>query len=408
MKRIILICFMGLLWQACEKKDMPPIEKNPGVIELKAASQDVINGSNIFGVELFTAIASQAEDENMMISPLSANIALTMLLNGCSGDTYEQIHQMLGYAPGMSLEDVNEAYESLVRQLTTVDDKVDLRIANAIFHRADFESKQAFINAMMNTFDAQVEGLDFSTPAAIDVINNWASDATNGLIPEILDQIDPATVMFLMNALYFKGDWTNQFDPEKTIDRAFTLNNGTTIQAPMMNGSVNALQHYGDGYNAIELAYGRKNFSMVVIVPHQDLDNFYSQFTPARWNTITGDLDAQNEWKQVEVFLPKFKFEYDKSLNDELQALGMQDAFEAHLADLSGISDNDLVVSNVKQSTFIEVNEEGTEAAAVTIVDVVDTSINYFEANKPFIFAIRERTTNTLLFIGAVNNPTLN
>lgn len=407
MKRLLFLCFMGLVWQSCDKKTDPPIEEGPGVIQLKAASQDVISGSNVFGVDLFTAIASQ-EEENVMISPLSASIALTMLLNGCDGATYEQIHQMLGYSSGMSLEEVNEAHESLVNQLTTVDDKVDIRISNAIFHRADFQAKQPFMNTMTNKFDAQVEGLDFSTPAAVDYINDWANNATNGLIPKILDVIDPATVMFLMNALYFKGDWTDQFNPEKTLDRAFTLNDGSTIQVPTMNSPINALLTHGDGYRAIEMVYGRQNFSMVVIVPHQDLGAFYSQFSPATWTSITESLDAQNDQTTVEVFLPKFKFAYDKTLNDELQVLGMQDAFDSHLADLSGISDNNLVVSNVKQNTFIEVNEEGTQAAAVTTVDIVDTSANYFEANKPFIFAIRERTTNTLLFIGAVNNPTLN
>jgi len=408
MKRILFLCFLGFLCQSCQKEDTPPVKKNLGVIQLKAASQEVINGSNIFGIELFTAIASQENENNMMISPLSASIALTMLLNGCGGDTYDQIHQMLGYAPEMSLEQINEAHESLVSQLTTVDGKVDLRIANAIFHKEGFVAKQAFIDVMLASYEAQVSGLDFASPAAVDAINNWASEATNGLIPEILEQIDPATVMFLMNALYFKGDWTDQFDPKNTTNRAFTLSNGNVKQVPTMYSSVEALQHYGNGYGALEMSYGRGNFSMVILVPNQDLSAFYAQFTPTTWLEITSGLDSQNEWREAEVILPKFKFAYDKTMNDELKSLGMLDAFEEHLADLSGISDSKLLVSNVKQHTFIEVNEEGTEAAAVTIVDIIDTAANYFEVNKPFIFAIRERTTNTLLFIGAVNDPTLN
>ena len=407
MKNFVFLFILSLVWLSCEKKDIPPAEVAPGEIQLKAASQDVIRGSNVFGIDLFTAIASQEED-NVMISPLSASIALTMLLNGCDGDTYEQIHQMLGYSSGMSLEEVNEAHESLVDQLTTVDDKVDIRISNAIFHRADFQAKQPFMNTMTDKFDAQVEGLDFSTPAAVDFINDWAKNATNGLIPKVLDLIDPATVMFLVNALYFKGDWTYQFDPDNTIDKPFKLSDGSFVQAPTMSAAVPALQYNGDGYSAIEVTYGHKNFSMVVVLPNQDLGTFYNQFTPNTWNAITDGLDAQNSWEDVEVYLPKFKFKYDKSMNDELYALGMKDAFNPQLADLSGISNDNLVVNNVKQSTFIDVNEEGTEAAAVTIIDIVDTSIKYFNVDKPFIFAIRERTTNTLIFIGAVNNPTLN
>jgi serpin B len=159
-------------------------------------------------------------------------------------------------------------------------------------------------------------------------------------------------------------------------------------------------------YSALEMPYGRKNFSMVLIVPNNNLSDFYQSFDINTWNEITSTFDQMNSWNETMVQLPKFKFDYEKKLNDQLIAMGMVDAFSPMAADLSGISDADIFVSFVKQNTFVEVNEEGTEAAAVTTIGIELTSVGpYFVVDKPFIFAIRERTTNTLLFIGGVTNP---
>jgi serpin B len=260
---------------------------------------------------------------------------------------------------------------------------------------------------MATDFDATVDGLNFDQPAAVNTINQWASDNTNKRIPKVIDEISPETVMFLMNALYFKGDWSYKFNKANTSDRYFMLDNGTEIQTPTMDGKVKVNLHYGDGFSAMEMPYGRKNFSMVIVMPEGKLKDFYPDFTPQLWDEITTSLSGNN-WTEILVNLPRFKFEYEKVLNDQLKALGMEDAFVPYVADLSGISDEELFVSFVKQNTFVEVNEEGTEAAAVTTigVDVVSMPPHFF-ANKPFIFAIRERTTNTLLFMGTVMNPSL-
>lgn len=392
-----------LAFSACDK-DQPRPEPQPTPFELTAAARQMIVNSNDFGIQLFTGVAREEQEaDNLMLSPLSASIALTMLLNGCDGDTYEQIHQMLGYPAGLPLEEVNVAQRSLVAQLLEADDKVDLGIANALFYRLGFEIKPTYLEAMRQVFGARIEGLDFSAPSALSHINQWASDATKGRIPEVLDEIHPNTVLFLMNALYFKGEWTHQFDKADTSPRPFQLGDGSTVTVPTMEAKVKGLSAYGPGYAALELPYGRRNFSMVIVVPQQGMAGFYAEFTPEKWRAITSSLDAQNDWQEMQVSLPKFKFDYERKLNDDLMALGMTDAFDAR-ADLSGISDSGLFVSQVKQNTFVEVNEEGTEAAAVTVVDIRETALNMFQANQPFIFAIRERTTNTLLFIGAVND----
>ena len=407
MKRLSIALGTALLvlgFASCDKGQPRP-EPRPTPIELTAAARQMIVNSNDFGIQLFSGVAREEQEaDNLMLSPLSASIALTMLLNGCAGDTYEQIHQMLGYPAGLSLDEVNAAQRSLVAQLLEADDQVDLGIANALFYRLGFEAKPAYLDAMRQAFGARIEGLDFSAPSALSYINQWASDATKGRIPEVLDEIHPQTVLFLMNALYFKGEWTHQFDKAHTSPRPFQLGDGSTAQVPTMEGKVKGLSAYGPGYAALELPYGHRNFSMVIVVPEQGMAGFYAEFTPEKWRAITSSLDAQNDWQEMQVSLPKFKFDYERKLNDDLMALGMTDAFDAR-ADLSGISDSGLFVSQVKQNTFVEVNEEGTEAAAVTVVDIRETALNMFQANQPFIFAIRERTTNTLLFIGAVNDP---
>jgi serpin B len=388
---------------SCQNNGPKP-EPTPKTIDLTPRAAEVITSNNDFGIKLFTSTAA-GEDDNMMLSPLSAGVALTMLLNGCDSETYSQIRDMLGYPQNMTIQEINSAYQSLVKQLLEADPKVKLAIANAIFYRSGFSFKAPFLNTMATDFDATVDGLDFDNPAAVNTINQWASDNTNKRIPKVIDRISAETVMFLMNALYFKGDWTYQFDKANTSERYFMLDNGTEIQTPTMDGKVKVNLHYGDGFSAMELPYGRKNFSMVILMPDGKLKDFYPDFTPQLWDEITTSLLGGN-WTEILVNLPKFKFEYEKILNDQLKALGMEDAFVPYVADLSGISDEELFVSFVKQNTFVEVNEEGTEAAAVTTIgiDVVSMPPHFF-VNKPFIFAIRERTTNTLMFIGAVTNP---
>ena len=215
--------------------------------------------------------------------------------------------------------------------------------------------------------------------------------------------------MFLMNALYFKGIWTQKFDANSTTDGTFFLDDGTTVSTPMMHGRIPVKSAYENGYFAFEMFYGQQNFSMVIIVPEPGLDDFIQAMNPGTWEEVTALLDSQSAPFDIEVIFPRFSFEYEKKLNDQLQLLGMSDAFIPSLANLSGISDQDIFVSFVKQNTFVEVNEDGTEAAAVTTIGIELTSIGDepIVVNKPFIFGIREQTTNSLLFIGKVVNPSI-
>jgi serpin B len=377
----------------CNKENIQA-KREPKIIQLPEKSQQIIKQSNKFGIDIFK-VTSQSEPGNLMLSPLSASTALTMLLNGCNNETYNQIHQMLGYE-NMTIAEVNETYQSLVAQLLEADPEVQLALANAVWYRQDFAVKPPFLNTMDSSFAAHVEKLDFSLPSALDKINGWASDNTNGKIPKVMDEISSDAVMFLMNALYFKGIWTNQFDKDKTSPKPFYLEDGSQVSVPTMFGKIPSKTYSTNDYQAIELMYGRTNFSMVIIVPVNNLAGFLETFDDDDWQILTGAFDENPETYENEIYLPKFKFSYEKVLNDQLKSLGMQDAFDSGLADLSGISDDDIFVSFVKQNTFVDVNEEGTEAAAVTTIGIEETSMPMpFEVNKPFVFAIRERTTNT-------------
>lgn len=399
----ILILLICALLSGCEKEPQEP--KKPITLNLPLKSSEVIQASNRFGIDLFRE-TSLVEEKNLMLSPLSAGTALTMLLNGCKDNTYDQIRDMLGYQD-LSLGQVNATYQSLVQQLLSVDPEVDLALANAVWYRDTFQVHDSYLDTMDQVFTARIEALDFAAPSALQTINGWASDNTHGKIEKVLDEISAEAVMFLMNALYFKGSWTVRFDEDQTSPAPFYKDDGTTVQVETMRGEVPLRLCNTSDYLAVELTYGQQNFSMVIIEPVNVLNDFMVSFDQEIWEELTENLDAITEPVETELSLPKFKFDYEKILNDQLKSMGMQDAFMPYLADLSGISDQQIFVSFVKQNTFVEVNEEGTEAAAVTTIGIELTSVGPDPVfiDKPFIFAIRERTSNTLLFIGKVILP---
>lgn len=401
--RLLIPIIFLLLAVSCKKDDGPPSLPGPVNIELPAKATGVIENSNAFGIDLFKSV-SAVDGQNLMLSPLSASTALTMLLNGCGGDTYQQIHQMLGYE-GLTIGEVNGIYMSLVEQLLSADPRVELALANAVWYRLGFNVHQSYLDTMDRAFDSHIEGLDFGSPSALEVMNQWASDNTSGKVEKVLDQISEDAVMFLMNALYFKGDWTWQFDASQTENGEFILEDGSVVTVPLMKGNIPAKIALVNGSPALEMFYGRQNFSMVVIVPSEEMNTFLEGFDEPAWRELTENLDDIPEPSGKDLFMPRFRFGYEKELNDQLQELGMTDAFDPVVADLSGIADAGIFVSFVKQNTFIEVNEEGTEAAAVTTVGIEYTSIDSFQVNRPFLFVIRERTTNTILFIGKVLDP---
>ena len=377
--------------------------------------QQIVESGNEFGFNLFREVVGQEGDKNIFISPLSVSMALGMTLNGADGDTYEAMKQTLELA-GLTEEEINKSYQSLIELLRGLDPEVVFQIANSIWYEQDFAVKQAFLDNCQQYFDAEVEGLNFSDPAAADTINAWVNENTNGKIEEIVDSpIDPLTVMFLINAIYFKGTWKYEFDEQDTRNRDFHLLDGSEVQCEMMVQQAKFDYYQNNDFQAIDLPYGNGKYSMTVLLPLLDnnIDDMIAELNDNNWDEWMGNLTKQ----EVALYFPKFTLEYELTMNGVLEALGMEVAFDEDLADFGRMyhadqSDGNVYIDKVKQKTFVEVNEEGAEAAAVTSVEMMsrystgsEPPLIYMIVDRPFVFAIRENHSGTLLFIGKIMNP---
>jgi serpin B len=378
--------------------------------ELTPAETGLIDAGEEFAFDFLREIVREEDGEaNVFVSPLSASMALGMTLAGAEAATFEAMRTALGLG-GLEREEIGAAYRSLIDLLSDLDPAVRMEIGNSVWNREGFALEEAFVSEIERDFLATVEALDFNDPAAADAINAWVRDATDDLIEGIVEPpIDPLTMLFLINAIYFEGQWTEQFDPARTRDGEFHRPDGSVARVPFMWMSDGEFPFAATpGYTAIELPYGGEAFAMTVVVPAEGtgLDAFVEALDAGAWDGIVEGLAST----KVLVGLPKFSLEYEKSLNEVLAALGMEVAFDEAAADFSRMHRDavamGLHISRVKQKAFVEVDEEGTRAAAVTSVEVGVTSAPpTFVADRPFLFAIRERLSGALLFTGLVNDP---
>jgi len=389
----------------------PESEKKLSIVrDLSFSEIKLKESSNQFGLTLFSKITEAEPNENIVISPLSVSMALGMTYKGANSTTLEAMHETLGYGD-LTIQEVNESYLSLITLLTDLDPDVIFDIANSIWCREGFYVEDSFISTNQDYFDALVQSLDFSRSDAADIINAWVCDNTNGQIEEIVTPpIDVSTIMFLINAIYFNGNWTYEFDPENTETTPFFLPDNSQIDCQMMSYKCEHSYFSNDQFQAVDLPYGDGKFRMMVILPNNniDIDAFIADIDNNAWNTWLNEFEKT----EINLYLPKFKLEYKNELNDELSAMGMEIAFDPTNADFSGINpDIQLFISKVKHKTFIEVNEEGTEAAAVTSVEISFTSAGggnstpTMRVDHPFIFAIHEINTGAILFIGKILKP---
>jgi serine protease inhibitor len=367
---------------------------------LTGSESKVIAGSNDFAFDLFRAGNLAQHKANVFISPLSASMALGMTANGANGATYDEMRTALRLG-GATREDVDGGYKSLIALLRGLDPGTDFKIVNSIWYEQTFPFNASFLDESKLYFDAQVQALDFTNPSAVTTINSWVSAQTNNRIAKILDNIAQQEVMFLVNAIYFKGIWQKQFDKSKTVDAPFHAADGTTATVPMMARGAGVQYAATPEYSAVDLPYGNSAFTMTVVMPNPgaDVDAFAESFGQAKWNSLVSSLHDSN----LEVFLPRFRMQWERQLNDDLQQLGMRLAF--YNADFTRMSPLglSLIITRVLQKTFVDVDEEGTEAAAATIVGVGVTSMPAaFRADRPFLVVIRERFSGTILFIGKI------
>ncbi len=408
MKRFFSIILLGTSLLACTRESVDQPVTN---LTMTEKSAKIIAADNQFGLELFQKInASLNEPKNTMISPMSVSLALAMVYNGAEGTTKKQMEEMLHKA-NLTPDDINQSYKELVAALVSHDPKVELSISNAIFYRNTFPVKNNFITTNQNFYNAEVSGLDFNkTAETLRTVNGWVKDKTKGKIDEIISQVKPEDVMYLLNAIYFNGEWKYQFDKKETTSLSFTREDNSVIQVPTMSLEKPFNYFSNETFQLLEMPYGSGKYSMLIFLPKQGkkTDDVISALTTANLNDWISKMTEQKK----EVFLPKFEFKFDNSLVDELEALGMTDAFNDAKANLSGISDAaKLVISEVMHKSYIKVDERGTEAAAVTGITVGVTSMpldNSFRADHPFVFAIREKDTDAILFIGKVMDPLKN
>ncbi|MBO0857667.1 MAG: serpin family protein [Chloracidobacterium sp.] len=372
-------------------------------------NSNLVAASNAFGFDLFQQLLRQAANKNVFFSPLSVMVALGMTYNGAAGETKTGMERALKIE-GMNLADLNRASSVLIEALKSSDPKIELAIANSLWTRGGMRFNEDFLERARRFYGAKISSLDFKNPESVATINNWVSGATKGKIGRIIDQINSEQVIFLINAVYFKGGWQKIFDKTLTKEQPFHLPDGHQRPAQMMAQSGDYLYLHGDKFQAVSLPYGNGSVTLYLFLPEQgsSVDEFLKGLSYQQWERWV------NNFKKTrgDVKLPRFKLDYEKKLNDPLKELGMGVAFNPQKADFSGIhAEKGLYISEVKHKAIVEVNEEGTEAAAATSVGIAGTSASAprerftFIADRPFLMAIRDSQTGAILFMGAVMEP---
>jgi serine protease inhibitor len=377
--------------------------------ELSAQEKLLVEGSNDFAFRLLHKLLEKEPDDSFFASPLSISTAFAMAINGAAGETREEMIDFFGHR-GMTVDEINRAFRDLILLLTTLDEQVRFDIANSVWYREGYPVLQEFLDVNKEYFDAEVRPLDFGRPDAPDIINAWINEKTEGLIEKMIDQIGPDVIMYLINAIYFNGDWTVQFNPDDTRDEPFTRGDGSKVQVPMMRVADSFRYHIDEEWTALDLWYGEAGFSFTALLPTGASDpgllgQMGQELTFGRFEAIVSDLKQDT----VNVYMPKFEIDYEiEEFPKDLKAMGLVKPFDGRVADFSNITrEEPLVISDVMHRAVIKLDEEGTEAAAVTVIEFSRVSSGSGEPSRitirldrPFLFFIRENTSNTVSFMG--------
>lgn len=404
MKQIISILLTIVLLSACKTINEPVISipQDAKPLAMRVGLEKRIDQDNNFAFDLLKQTLQTSGESNVFISPLSVSIALGMTWNGANGNTRTEMGTALKM-DGMSATDINEYYKTMQTTLPGMDPTTKLNIANSLWYKEGYPLKADFLKLNTDYFNAEVRSLDFEKAWAVDTINNWCARKTNQLIPKVLNEISRDAAAFLINAVYFKGIWRKKFDKKNTEEALFTDEKGQQLKVNMMYQKDTFAYSADATAQYLDMPYGNKAFNMTVILPNEGKTtaDVLNNLTAESWNNRISSLKT----REVEVFYPRFKQECKFELKDALQNMGMKQAF-TDFADFSNMTDQRVKISFVKHDTYVEVTEEGTEAAAVTVVGIEFTSIQeppvtpVFRVNKPFVFVIRKKSTGVILFIG--------
>lgn len=400
--KLVLLLGAFVLLASCNNDESTSIEvKERKDIVLSRAEEQLANENSEFAFRLFQQVNNSEKKSNWMISPFSTSMALGMMANGAAANTLEEMKAILGFS-NFDLDGMNAFYKKLMTELLDLDNTTRLGIANSIWIKEGLPINEVFVKTNQDIYDAEVNSLNFSSSDAKNIINNWCAVKTNNAIKNVSSYFSANVRFLLINALHFKGIWKKQFKKANTKKETFTNADGTNSEVLMMNQTDNFLYANYEDFDVAEFQYGNASFSMVIILPNEskNLDESLKSLTYVNWE----EWEKRSSSRKLQVKLPRFGINYEKEMIEDMQALGMKEAFEEN-ADFSSMSSENLPLNSLKQFTSLEVNEEGTEAAATTIIGS-DTNIapqNYnFYVNRPFAFMIKEQSTGTILFMGKV------
>lgn len=382
---------------------MQPIELNATEKEMAAQQGDF---ASTLSLELYRQLGERTD--NWLVSPFSLQCALGMLSNGANGETREEILYALGLSQ-YSQEEVNAYFKKLIEGLHTVNSAITVKTANSVWGNAGVPLKEDFQKMNIENYSAMVSQLDFSDPSAVDQINAWCNQTTEGLIPSILDEVNPTATVYLLNSLYFKARWESEFAPEKTQEGDFSTSSGKTVKADFMQTQRMAAYVENEWFTSTSLSYQNDSYIMRLILPQPEISidqvlQALSESDENLWkNTILADINLK---------MPRFALENKLDLVSTLQALGMEKVF-TNEADFSSMSDISTYISLVQQATRLKVDEDGSEGAAVTVIEgylsdlmrpLPEEEVDFF-LDRPFLFQIIESSTGTVLFMGQVGAP---
>ncbi|CEI80574.1 Serpin (serine protease inhibitor) [Oceanobacillus oncorhynchi] len=407
MKKLLCLCIV-LILTACNSSDS---EENPSPADIEspddASKETVQAGLNQLGFEALSGL-DKNEDGNVFISPISIWTALNMTYHGADGKTKAEMEEVLGLE-NIDSDALLSADHDLLMEQAADNQEVELYLANAVWFREDMEINAAYQEALETYYQAKIDPL-----TTADAINDWVAEQTNDRIDHMADDISPDLILFLLNAVYFQGDWTYPFDETLTEEQEFSLEDGSTIETPMMTLYKKDLYYWEDeNVQVVSLPYEEEEtIQMQIFLPSEDtsFSNFREDFSLEKWQESMDALEQQTGT----VLLPSFTLEYESELNDFFIHLGMEQAFDPNQADLSnmfeGTNASDAYISRIFHKTFIDVDEEGTEAAGATSVEVEETSAVLEDTftmniNRPFLFTITNTEEDIILFMGSIEQP---
>ncbi|MDD4645224.1 MAG: serpin family protein [Bacteroidales bacterium] len=396
---LLLAVLMTALLFSCDKE-----QNQPKPFDLTLCEQKVLEQGNQFGFDLFTLLGKENPDSNLCISPYSLYTCLAMVANGAGSQTLDELLNLLGFSE-MGVSDLNKTVKNLDQTLIGIDPATVFETANSCWYDVrKFNVYDNFKSNLVEYYSAKVAGADFSNSLTLPEINGWVKDNTHGKIDEIMDAVSPQDICYLINVLYFNGTWTKKFNRKFTFQYAFQVVDGSVEKVPTMYKSDTLNVINTGALQAVELPYGDGSWSMYLFLPKTgvNLDDWCSQQLSVGWS------DVRSQFKLVEgqvIYLPQFKIKSSIVLNDQLRQMGIPSAFSAN-ADFSKLGPGSISLSKVLQKTYIDVNEDGTEAAAASEgVFSGSGPISPIRFDHPFIFVIAEKSTGSIIFLGKVMNP---